>query len=66
MKLSTIIGLVWVFLVSIVIRGWLVSFHLSSVTFWVGVAYVIVKLLEELGIWRHTFVIRRDANHPVA
>jgi hypothetical protein len=48
MSLSTIILLIWVFLVSIAVRGWSVG-HLSSLVFWFGSAYIVVFLLEFFG-----------------
>ena len=49
MWLSTIVLCVWVFLVSIWARGWAVDFHIIDAVFWVGVAFVIVRVLEAFG-----------------
>jgi uncharacterized membrane protein (Fun14 family) len=50
MRLSEAIGIVWVFLVSIWARGWAVSFHIPTLVFWVGIAFVVVRLLEWIGV----------------
>lgn len=49
MPVSTAIALVWVFLVSIDVRGWVTTWHLPDVIFWVGIVFIIVRLLEWLG-----------------
>lgn len=50
MSVSTIVLMVWVFLVSISARGWLVSFHLGTWIFIIGIAYIVVRICEWLGI----------------
>lgn len=52
MTWSTIIGLVWVFFVSIFVRGWATSLHVADIIFWVGVAFIVVRILEWLLIVR--------------
>lgn len=49
MRYSELLLLVWVFLVSIWARGWLVSFHITDVIFWVGVIFIIMWVAEWLG-----------------
>lgn len=61
MRLSEAIGIVWVFLVSIWARGWAVSFHISAVVFWVGVAFVVVRILEWLGVI--TWALKNPRGH---
>lgn len=50
MPVSTLIALVWVFLVSIDARGWATTWRLPDLIFWVGMAFIVVRLLEWLGI----------------
>lgn len=49
MKLSSVVLVVWVFLVSIWARGWAVDFHIVDFVFWIGVAFVVVRILEGFG-----------------
>lgn len=48
MSLSSVILLVWVALVSTWARGWDIDVH--AWVFWVGVAFIIVRLLEYFGV----------------
>lgn len=67
MSLSTLIGLVWVGLVSTWARGW--NFDVHVWVFWVGVAYIVVRLLEILGVFAWSFpvrVVRKDPSPPAA
>lgn len=60
MTLSTIIGLVWVFLVSIAVRGWEVN-SLAAMVFWVGIAYIVVRVLESAGFVHVSLPVRHGA-----
>lgn len=48
MRYSDIALIVWVFLVSIAIRGWAVKFQLSWWILAVAIVYIVLRLLE----WR--------------
>lgn len=59
MSLSTIVLMIWVFLVSISARGWVVSVSLSWAIFIVGIVYIVVRLAEWLGIIRREVLRNR-------
>ncbi len=51
MRLSTIVFLVWVFLVSIAVRGWTItSFSLGWAVLVVGVIFIVLSVLEGVAI----------------
>lgn len=50
MSWSTLVLMVWVFLVSISARGWVVSVSLSWLIFIVGIVFIVVRICEWLGI----------------
>ncbi len=50
MSVSTVVLMIWVFLVSISARGWAVSFHIGTWIFVVGIVYIVARLCEWLGI----------------
>jgi uncharacterized membrane protein YecN with MAPEG domain len=51
--------MIWVFLVSISARGWVVSVSLSWAIFIVGIVYIVVRLAEWLGIIRREVLRNR-------
>jgi hypothetical protein len=51
MSLSHIILLIWIFLVSASIRAWDIE-HLSIAVLVAGIAYIVVFILERLGVIR--------------
>lgn len=59
MALSTIVLMVWVFLVSISARGWIVSVSLSWCIFIVGIVFIVARIAEWLGLIKRELLRNR-------
>jgi uncharacterized membrane protein YecN with MAPEG domain len=51
--------MIWVFLVSISARGWIVSVSLSWLIFLFGIAFIVARIAEWLGLIRREVLRNR-------